>query len=85
MRSTHLESLLVEYCVSVEGAGLAIGHFSSWRAVFFFDKAYPTIKYFSSVSAISLLKEEAKPLAFHLIEKEKESWMCVFLLRVLSL
>lgn len=41
----------------------------------FFDKGYPTIKYFSSVSAISLLKEEA--ILFHLIEKEKESWTCV--------
>ena len=54
----------------MEGAGLAIGHFSSWRAVFFFDKGYPTIKYFSSVSAISLLKEET--ILFHLIEKEKK-------------
>lgn len=76
VRSTHLESLLIEYCVSVEGAGLAIGHFSSWRTVFFFDKRYPTIKYFSSVSAISLLKEEA--ILFHLIEKEKrELDMCL--------
>lgn len=85
VRSIHLESLLIEYFVSVEGAGLAIGHFSSWRAIFLFDKAYPTIRHFSSVRAISLLKEEAKPLAFHLIENEKESWTCVFLLRVISL
>lgn len=85
MRSIHLESLLIEYFVSVEGAGLAVGHFSSWRAIFLFDKAYPTIRHFSSVRAISLLKEEAKPLAFHLIENEKESWTCVFLLRLLSL
>lgn len=86
MRSIHLESLLIEYFVSVEGAGLAVGHFSSWRAIFLFDKAYPTIRHFSSVRGkISLLKEEAKPLAFHLIENEKESWTCVFLLRLLSL